>query len=150
MSNVTEIIAALEQQLACYERLAKLAETQRDYVRDGSTDALLQLLQHRQALIDEHGRLELVIGPARKEWSSFIGSLDGEQRAHAESLLFRARELLADITRSDNDDVMLIQQRKFNVGREIAQTSTNRQVNRAYAATAYGTRGNAGRINVSQ
>jgi hypothetical protein len=147
--NNDAIITALEQQLACYEKLAKLAESQHDHVLDGSTDALLNLLQNRQAVLDELSRLERVVAPVRKEWSSFTASLAPDQRMHAEAIMLRARQLLEEITRSDQDDVMLLQQRKLNVGRQINQASATRQVNRAYASTAYG-RPNAGRINVSQ
>ena len=35
-------------------------------------------------------------------------------------------------------DALLLQQRKLNLGREISQASSARQLNRSYAAAAYG------------
>ena len=40
----------------------------------------------------------------------------------------------------DQDDVMLLQQRKINLGKQITGASASRQVNRAYASAAYGKR----------
>lgn len=150
--TIDSILAALEAQLACYERLAKLAESQREHVQQGSAEALLRLLQDRQAVLDDLARLEQVVAPARRQWAAFTGGLSDDRRAHAEALVRRCRQLLEQITRSDQDDVMILQQRKLNVGRQISQASATRQVNRAYAATAYGSPAGAaaGRMDVSQ
>lgn len=155
MTGIEPILNALEAQLGCYERLARLAEAQREHVQTGSAEALLRLLQDRQAVLEELSRLEQVVAPARRQWTQFCLGLTVERRAHAEALVRRCRALLEQITQSDQDDVMILQQRKLNVGRQISQASTTRQVNRAYAATAYGGAGTgastpAGRMDVSQ
>lgn len=151
VSDATDsILAALQQQLDCYRKLARLAEAQRDHVQQGSVEALLQLLQNRQAVLDELSRLQQVLAPVRKEWSRVMAAIAPERRAQAEQLVIQSRQLLEQITRSDQDDVMLLQQRKLNLGRQIGHAAATRQVNRAYASTAYGRGGSATNMDVSQ
>jgi hypothetical protein len=144
-----QVIEALEQQLACYQRLARLAEAQRDHVQQGDAEALLGVLRRRQGVLDELARLESVVGPAKRQWTDFAASLPVDRRSHAESVVAESRSLLERITRSDQEDVMLLQQRKLNVGREMGQAAATRQVNRAYAAAAYGGKRST-RMDVSQ
>ena len=134
------IIDALHAQVACYERLAKLAALQHEHVRQGRTEQLLDVLRHRQAVLEQLGPLEQVVAPAKRQWPQFVATLPAADRAEAERLLSETRRLLEDITSADCDDVLVLQQRKLNLGRQINQAASARQVNRNYAAAAYGRR----------
>jgi len=134
------IIDALHAQVACYERLAKLAALQHEHVQQGRTEQLLDVLRHRQDVLEQLGPLERVVAPAKRQWSQFVGSLPAADRSEAERLLAETRRLLEDITAADCNDVLVLQQRKLNLGRQINQASNARQVNRTYAAAAYGKR----------
>lgn len=135
------VIPALEEQLGCYRRLAKLAELQHEHVQQSRTEDLLAVLVLRQEVLDQVGMLEQTIGPAKRRWAEYLGELDGSQRAKAEALLAATRELLETITAADRNDALVLQQRKLNVGREINQAKAARQINRSYAVAAYGSRG---------
>jgi hypothetical protein len=137
MHDAEQIIAALERQLVCYQKLAKLADSQADHVRQGSTEALLGLLQDRAAVLEEVTGLESILAPARKHWSEFTGPLADDRRAYAESLVRQTRSLLETITSRDQEDVMVLQQQKLNVGRQIGQASATRSVHRAYGGAAF-------------
>ena len=65
----SSILAALDQQLACYQRLAKLAEIQHEHVQQGRTEQLLEVLTQRQGVLDQIATLETTIRPARKRWA---------------------------------------------------------------------------------
>jgi hypothetical protein len=134
-----EVITALEQQVQCYRRLAKLAELQHVHVQQEQTEALLDVLRTRQGVLDEIAVLEQTSAPARQQWNSYTQGLSPSQRDHAESLLAEARRLLEEITSADRNDALVLQQRKLNVGRQINKTKSAQQVNRRYAA-AYGPR----------
>jgi hypothetical protein len=131
-------ILALEQQVACYKQLAKLAELQHEHVRQSQTEALLEVLGLRQAVLEDASRLEATIAPAKRRWTDYVASLCAADRAKAEGLLAQTRQLLEQITTADRNDAMVLQQRKLNLGRQIAQTTTARQINRSYATAAYG------------
>ena len=61
-----------------------------------------------------------------------------DRRAKAEQLLAETRRLLEEITNSDRNDVLVLQQRKLNIGRQIGQATQQRQVGRTYTSGAHG------------
>jgi hypothetical protein len=134
------IIAALEDLVACYRRLGKLAEVQHEYVQKEQTEELLGLLSLRQEVLDRIGILEETIGPFKKDSGAYLSRLGEAGRVKADKLLSETRRLLEEITTADRNDAMVLQQRKVNLGRQIRATSTARQVNRTYATAAYGAR----------
>ena len=50
----------------------------------------------------------------------------------------QSRKFLEEITNSDRNDALVLQQRKLNLGRYINQATAARKFNRNYAAAAYG------------
>ena len=134
------VVDALHGQVDCYRRLSKLAELQHEHVQQGRTEQLLEVLGHRQQVLDQLGALERVVAPAKRQWNEFLETLAGSARDEAERLLAETRRLLEAITAADCNDVLVLQQRKLNLGREISQAASARQVNRTYAAAAYGRR----------
>ena len=137
--NQEPVVAALEQQVGCYRKLAKLAELQHVYVQQSQTEELLGVLQSRQVVLDQVADLEQVIGPVKKQWTSYLDGILPTDRTLAEALLAETRKLLEQITTADRNDAMVLQQQKLNLGKQINQTSAARQLNRNYAAAAYGT-----------
>ena len=117
--------------------LAKLAKTQHEYVQDSRTEELLAVLSQRQQLLEEMAQLEQIIAPAKRNWQEYSDALPPDQRTEAESLVSETRRLAEDIAAADRDDTLVLQQRKFNLGRGINQASAA-QFNRAYAQAAYG------------
>jgi hypothetical protein len=134
------IILALREQVACYQKLAKLADLQHTHVQKGETDELLSVLQRRQEVLNQIAAFEQVIVPAKKAWADYLAGLTTEQRVMAESLLAETRRLLEQITAADRNDTIVLQQRKLNLGKQINKTVIARNVNKNYAAAAYGTR----------
>jgi len=132
------IIAALEEQVGCYRKLARLAEAQREHVQQSHVEALLEVLQHRQQILDQLKELEFTIGPAKKRWTEFVGEIESDARARAEALVAETRKLLEQIMASDRNDALALEQRKLNLGKQITQAGSAKQLNRSYAAAAYG------------
>ena len=142
-----QVISALTEQVEWYRRLAKLAELQHVYVQNEQTEELLGVLAQRQGVLNEVARLEDVVGPARKQWAAYVTGL-GAEKAAAEALMAETRRLLEEITASDRNDALVLQQRKLNLGRQINQASAARQVNNRYATAAY--TGSPGRVDLSR
>ena len=136
--NNEPVVAALEQQVGCYRKLAKLAELQHVYVQQSQIEELLGVLQSRQVVLDQVADLEQVIGPAKQRWTSYLGEIQPSDRAIAETLLAETRKLLQQITTSDQNDALVLQQRKLNLGKQINQTTAAHKVHRNYTAAAYG------------
>jgi hypothetical protein len=140
MLTTDPIIDALNGQVDCYRRLSKLSALQHEHVQQGRTEQLLEVLGHRQQVLDQLGVLERVVAPAKRQWNAFLDTLPPGARGDAERLLGETRRLLEEITAADCNDVLVLQQQKLNVGRQINQAASARQVNRTYAAAAYGRR----------
>jgi hypothetical protein len=134
------VITALEDQVTCYRRLAKLAEIQHEHVQNSATDQLLDVLSRRQEVLDQVADLEQIVGPAKRQWSDYLGKLAADQKSSAEGLLAETRRLLEQITTADRNDAMVLQQRKLTLGRQINQATAARTMNRNYATAAYGAR----------
>lgn len=132
------VVTALEQQVGCYRKLAKLAELQHVYVQQSQTEELLSVLQARQGVLDQVADLEQTIGPAKKRWLVYLGELATDERTSAESLMAETRRLLEEITAADRHDALVLQQRKLNLGKQITQAAGAKQLNRNYATAAYG------------
>jgi len=142
-------VAALTEQLACYRKLARLSALQRTYVQQNQTDELIGVLESRATLLNDIARLEQLVVPLKRNWADRAVMLDEATRASASQILAEARELLQQITQADQDDVLLLQQRKLNVGKQIQATGSARRINTRYAATAYGSASGA-KLNVQQ
>src|SRR4051812_4452567 len=146
MSNA--VIEALEEQVTCYRRLAKLAEAQHEHVQTSHMEALLEVLKNRQEILDQLARLEKIIGPAKRRWTEFLDEMQIDSRGRAEMLVAETRKLLEQIMHSDRNDALVLQQQKISLGRQINKASGAKQINRTYAAAAYGQRGS--RMNIQQ
>jgi hypothetical protein len=138
MAQPDPILAALDAQVACYRRLEKLAGQQHEFVQQGRVEDLLHLLTARQGELDQLAGHERTLAPAKKEWATFLTTLPAANRQRAADLMAETRALLERITAADRNDVLVLQQRKLNLGRQLGQATTGRTVNRAYAAAAYG------------
>jgi hypothetical protein len=147
-TDTTPILTALDGQVECYRRLAKLAEMQHEFVQQSQTEQLLDVLGRRQEVLDRIGAFERTIAPAKRDWPAYLGRLDSAERGRAESLLAETRRLLEQITAADRNDALVLQQRKLNLGRQIHQAQNAKVLNRSYAAAAYATR--PGRMDVQR
>lgn len=133
-----ELLNALKQQTECYERLVKLAAQQHVHVQNAQTEQLLEVLSQRQEILNKVSELEQQLAPARQNWSQYLSSLGPAEAALGEQLLARSRQLLEQITAADREDALMLQQRKLNLGKQIGHVRAAGQVNRTYAAGAYG------------
>jgi hypothetical protein len=138
-NNGDPVLSALAEQVECYRRLSKLAAIQHEHVRQSRTEQLLEVLKARQGVLEQIATHEQTVAPAKRQWADYVARLAPADRELAERLLAETRTLLQQITAADQDDALVLQQRKLNLGREINRATTARQVNRNYVTAAYGT-----------
>lgn len=137
--DAQQTAADLNAQIDWYGKLLRLAELQHTLVEQERTDDLLVVLEKRQIIVEAITAIEARLRPTKLSWHEIAPTLDATDRAEIESRFARARELLEMITRADQDDALVLQQRKISVGQQLRRTSSGHQVNRGYAATnAYG------------
>jgi hypothetical protein len=134
------VIAALEEQVGCYRRLAELADLQQQCVGQGRTEELLAILRIRDAEVERLTKVGHVVGPAKRRWRDYAAGLDAATRARAEGLLAEARRLLERITAADRADVLAIQRQKLNAGRPASRWPEAHPTSRHHATAAYARR----------
>jgi hypothetical protein len=133
-----KLIKAIEIQNEHYAKLLKLSEQQHEYVVQDRSDELLDVLTRRQSELDRILHLERLLKPIRADWQSIAAGFSPAHRSRIEALMQQGRELLGRITAADQDDAMVLQQRKLDVGRQLQFTRQGGQAQRRYAASAYG------------
>lgn len=143
------LMECLTRQLGCYRQLSRLCDLQRQYVQQNQTDELLTVLEQRGALLQQISELETEVAPMKRNWSEFSSRLTEQDRRRASQMLAETRELLMQITQADQDDVLLLQQRKLNIGKQIAATTQAKAVGHKYAAAAYAS-DQQNKVNVKQ
>ena len=144
------IVSDCCEQVDWYGKLLKLAQLQHALVEQDRTDDLLVVLDRRTRIVEQLSAIEGRLRPIKSEWHAIAGTIDTNSRATIESKFAAARELLAQITQSDQDDALVLQQRKLAVGRQLHRSTVGQKTNRGYAAiNAYGN-DVGGRMDVSQ
>jgi hypothetical protein len=128
---------ALSLQAELYERLLKLAQQQHECVQQERTDELLEVLNRRQGVVEQITKLESVLRPVKQDWTNVSKQLDEVSLKLAQGALSKSRDLLQQITAADEDDALLLQQRKMAVGRQLNQARAGSGVNQKYAVSAY-------------
>lgn len=131
------ILADASAQIDWYAKLLKLAQLQHTLVEQERTDDLLVVLDRRSKILEQLTAIERRLRPIKTDWPAISATIDMPKRTAIEEKFAAARDLLEQITRSDQDDALLLQQRKIAVGQQLRQTTVAKQVNRGYAANAY-------------
>lgn len=142
------ILADLAAQADWYAKLLKLAEIQHSLIEQERTDDLLVVLERRQKIVEQISLIEQRLRPVKQDWPAATAGFSDEDRVRVEAKFAEARGLLEEITRADQDDAMLLTQRKISVGQQLRQANAGQQINRRYAASAYA--GVGGRMDVSK
>jgi hypothetical protein len=144
-----EFLTELQSKVDCYRKLARLVELQHDHVQNGREDELIEVLDRRTQILTAIGITDQTVVPVLREWPSYATGLEADQRSRAEQLLAEYKRLAEQINAADRDDVLVLQQRKLNLGHQIDRTTSAKQVNRAYANAAYG-RGTGSRMDLQR
>lgn len=142
------ILADLAAQADWYGKLLKLAEIQHSLIEQERTDDLLIVLDRRQKIVEQLTLIEHRLRPIKQEWPTSAAGMNGADRVRIEAKFAEVKGLLAAITQADQDDAMLLTQRKIQVGQQLRHTNAGAQMNRRYAASAYA--GVGGRMDVSK
>ena len=145
-------LAALADQIDCYRRVAELAAEQSRHVRNGDTERLLIVLEQRQGQMDSITELEQSLAPVKRAWPASAESWSEAQREEAQGLLAESKRLLEQITTRDAEDMVALQGRRQEVGRQLQKMDSDgravRQINRRYATAAYA--GTGGRMDLKR
>lgn len=126
------LLALLERQHELVDRLVILADSQGTLISEVRTDALLELLAERQAIIDEFTTTQANLAGLTADLERRLADVDPAQRDRIRSLLNRIGERLAAVMRRDEADQELLRASRDGVRGEIAALGTARHARNAY------------------
>ena len=130
------LLALLTQQRDYYRQLGALSQRQRSLVSGDRPELLLNLLRERQEVVTALARLNVELGPFRRNWDALYGALPAAERARTAELLHEINGLLRVILRTDQEDGALLAARKQAVAAELAGVTDGQAANAAYAQQA--------------
>lgn len=146
--DIEQINTDVSAQIDLYGKLLRLCELQHTLIAQERTDDLMVVLEKRQAIVDALGAIEARLKPVKQDWHSVALTIDTPVRSDLEAKFAMSRDLLMQITQADQDDALVLQQRKISVGQQLRQTTSGRVMNQRYGAAAYVTSG--ARMDVSR
>ena len=117
------LLALLKRQHELYQQLKQLSDDQMKLIAQGQTDALLNVLSQRQAVIETLGRVSDDLSPYRENWESLTHSLADEERQLARELVDKVDTMLAGILDQDDQARTHLQAAQQAIGQEIQQTT---------------------------
>lgn len=124
----------LELQRQLFERLEALGARQGGLIDSDDSVGLLELLAHRQRLVDGIAELNATLEPFRARWGAVLGSLPEVERERVNRRLDALSELAGRIAERDEADRVRLAKRRDAVAAELTQVSRGRG-----AVAAYGT-----------
>lgn len=146
--DIEQINSDVSAQIDLYSKLLRLCELQHTLIAQERTDDLMVVLQRRQMIVDALGAIEQRLRPIKQDWHNVASAIDSPVRSDLEAKFAQSRDLLMQITQADQDDALMLQQRKIAIGQQLRKTTHGRVMNQKYAAGAYATTG--GRMDVSR
>ncbi|MEX2213089.1 MAG: flagellar export chaperone FlgN [Phycisphaeraceae bacterium] len=102
--DAASLIKTLQQQVMLYERLEGLAVHQQRFIAAGEGESLLDLLAHRQRLIEEIQDVQRVLDADASRWPQLNESLSEYERETIVAAAQRIGELNAQIIAQDEID----------------------------------------------
>ncbi|NLU50749.1 MAG: flagellar protein FlgN [Syntrophomonadaceae bacterium] len=145
MEDVRALNAKVRQQVALYEKVLDLSRNQLEVVRKEDPegeylDTLLQLLEKRQALIEQIDSLNGQVRELRRKLRLTLpGAGEAEQEgpdpdgmAEYRTLLRKNRSLLEAIRDNDEACQRMLEERFAHVGRRLAEVRANKDAYKAY------------------
>jgi hypothetical protein len=119
---VTQYRAGLEAEIALLERLAALAERQREVTASGSLTALTEITDARDGIMANLVAIEAQLSPIRRTLVQSLDRLNGEPEfEYVTALHRRASGLASDIMSSDQQSMESL--REAELARRFAQES---------------------------
>ncbi len=126
-----EYLAAFRTRRECCRALLELSREQKQLIESDHYEALIELLQMKQRLVDE------LVGPPDapwKQWQQESGRLSVSSRTAGDALLAETEALLRTLLAEEQLGTEELTVRRDASERELAQMSSSHQIDLAYGS----------------
>lgn len=117
------LIELLTQQRDLYLQLKSLSSQQAGLISQGQTEQLLEVLTHRQGLVESLNDINERLTPYRHRWASVARTLPEIRRTKLRNLVDEVQKLLGSIVEQDEADRRQLEAAQAQVGRELRQVT---------------------------
>lgn len=130
------LIALVQEQLGLYEQLELLSVRQSALVESEDTDALLEVLNARQKLIEYITDVSARMTPYRARWDDHVNQLAESEREELRSGLDSLAAMMSSIAARDEDDRKRMQDRRDHVKNQISGVKRGGAAVKSYGQAA--------------
>jgi hypothetical protein len=138
MSDPLTIREAVREHLArqaeAYREVLALCERQVAAIRDGDTDALMTVLNGKQAVMQRIETASASAAEALAAWEDCKGALDADARTPVEAAHEEIKETLAAVLRLEEEGREALSARTDRQGEQLKTMQRGKQMLRAYGA----------------
>ncbi len=132
------VIEKLDRQRGLFRELDALSEQQSVCVKAGDTDRLLNILSHKQGLIDRIQGLSSELQAVGQDWAARIAELPERSRLLIKSRTDELDAIAASIRSRDDADRASLEVQRGVIAEELSGTVRTRGAVGAYARSAAG------------
>jgi len=136
--DLNALIDLLTEQRDLYTELKALSARQGQLIRDAETEALLELLGRRQALVDKLTELGAAVEPHRGRIRDLAANADEPRRRTLRERVDEVQTLLGEILEQDERDRAELETARAEVGAELSRTARTGVAMSAYRRAAPG------------
>lgn len=133
------VVSLLDEQCSLSSKLEGLGAEQSVHVKAGRTEALLSVLNERQAVLDRIVEINGILEPFRNRRDAAMSRLQPSERESLQSRIDRIADAVDRVRRRDDEDRQALESQRQGVADELASLSRLRG-----AAAAYAGHGSAG------
>ena len=127
-------VAALREQKEKYREMVGLVEGQTALMASGEPDALMGLVERKQALMGEIEVLEKDLAPVRAKWPELRTRLDAGAIGDVETAVGETRSVLQRLVTLEEEGQALLMQRRSTAEDRIKDLMTKKKARGAYGA----------------
>ena len=129
-------VAALQRQKEKYREMVDLVEGQTGLMASGDPDALMALVERKQALMGEIDSLEKNLAPAREKWPELRSGLDAGAIRKVETAVGETRSVLQQLVKLEEEGQTLLEKRRATAADAINDLMTKKKARGAYGGGA--------------
>lgn len=126
------LLRVLDDQADLYTQLDNLGQQQSKQIADSDTNALLNTLARRQNVIDRIAERNTEVEPFAADWPALLSKLPDDERTTLRSRIDRLDNLVATIAARDEQDRLVLEQRRNKISSELNSVSKQRSAVNAY------------------
>ena len=129
-------VAALREQKEKYREMVTLVEGQTALMASGEPDALMGLVERKQALMGEIEILEKDLAPVRAKWPELRSGLDAGAIGDVETAVGETRSVLKQLVTLEEEGQALLMKRRTTAEDRIKDLMTKKKARGAYGGEA--------------